>query len=184
MNSKNKNKILLIMPPQKGLLSGFATGLISIANFVEAMIPEVSTEILDLTAHSFCSAKIEITRSLTKEQKQTVFAGITTTTASYQSALEIAKFIKQVNHQTVVIFGGHHASADPEIVLRSHPQLVDLVVIGEGERSFCELIRHYPTLRNVSGLAFLDDTGHFILTDAYNGPQKLDNMLSYSKSRK
>jgi len=49
---KNRITLLLIMPPQLGLLSGFAAGLISLANYVAARQPEVCVEILDLSAQS------------------------------------------------------------------------------------------------------------------------------------
>ncbi len=49
---KDWTTLLLIMPPQLGLLSGFAAGLISLANYVAARQPEVCVEILDLSARS------------------------------------------------------------------------------------------------------------------------------------
>ncbi|MFH0826121.1 MAG: radical SAM protein [Pseudomonadota bacterium] len=161
-----EKRLLLVMPPQQGLLNGFAAGLISLANFVEARMPDVRAKILDLSVHSFNRANMEITHFMAREQEKATFVGITTTTASYQSALEIARFVKQAAPRAVVVLGGHHASTDPEIVLRSHPDLIDLIVVGEGERSLCELIRHYPSLKPVPGLAFLDDEGRFIHTDA------------------
>lgn len=41
--------LILIMPPQTGLLNGFATGLISIANFIQAQLPSVQVQLLDLS---------------------------------------------------------------------------------------------------------------------------------------
>lgn len=159
-------RLLLIMPPQQGLLNGFAAGLISLANFVEARIPEVQTEVLDLSTHSFDSSHMEITRSLPRSQEEVCFVGITTTTASYQSALKLAFFVKQATPRVVVVLGGHHASADPEIVLRSHPDLIDLILVGEGERSLCDLLLRYPSVESVPGLAFLTRDGQFMLTSA------------------
>lgn len=158
----NEKRLLLIMPPQQGLLNGFAAGLISLANFVEARMPGLRASILDLSGHSFESADAEITRSLAGNQGGPSFVGITTTTASYQSALEIARLAKRVAPQSVVILGGHHASADPEIILRSHKDTVDLIIAGEGERSLYELIRHYPASEGVPGLCYLDAESQFI----------------------
>jgi radical SAM superfamily enzyme YgiQ (UPF0313 family) len=174
----NEKRLLLVMPPQHGLLNGFAAGLISLANFVKARMPDVRAEILDMSVYSLDVANIEITRSLASEPGQTVFVGITTTTASYQSALEIARFVKQAAPRSVVVLGGHHASADPEIVLRNHTGLVDLIVVGEGERSLCELIRHYPALKTVPGLAYLNAKGRFIRTDSPSPllPDELDSI--------
>jgi len=164
----NEKKLLLIMPPQQGLLIGFAAGLISLANFVEARMPGLRASILDLSVQSFDSAEVEITRSLAENQGDPSFVGITTTTASYQSALEIARLVKQTDPRSLVILGGHHASADPEIILRNHSNVVDLIIMGEGERSLCDLIRHYPALEAVPGLCYLNAAGRFIHNDPPN----------------
>jgi len=171
-------RLLLVMPPQQGLLNGFAAGLISLANFVKARMPEVRSEILDMSAYSLDIANIEITRSLASEQGQAVFVGITTTTASYQSALEIARFVKQAAPRSVVVLGGHHASADPEIALCNHKETVDFVVVGEGERTLCELLAedHEFARENqlkdavfggIRGLAFITDDDDY----RFIGPQ-------------
>lgn len=39
--------LLLIMPPQVGLLSGFCAGLVSIANFIGPRQPNLEIKILD-----------------------------------------------------------------------------------------------------------------------------------------
>ena len=104
--STNEKRLLLVMPPQPGLLKGFAAGLISLVNYVRAKMPEVQGEILDLSAFSFESANMEVTRSLATSQQRDLFVGITTTTASYQSALEISRFVKQAAPKAVVVLGG------------------------------------------------------------------------------
>ena len=161
-----QQRLLLVMPPQLGLLSGFAAGLLSLANFVRACMPEVRTDILDLSAHSLDAAKQQLVRSVGSHQVQRLFVGITTTTASYQSALQMAQLVRDMVPRAIIVLGGHHASADPEIVLRSHPDIVDVIVIGEGEHPLCELLRHYPSLESVFGIAYLDDNSHFTRTGA------------------
>jgi hypothetical protein len=163
--SENLTKLLLIMPPQLGLLSGFAAGLISLANFVTARMPDVYIDILDLSTHSLDDAKKQIVNSLC-HQVQRLFVGITTTTASYQSALQIAQIVKTSEPKAITILGGHHASADPEHILNNHSKIVDVIVVGEGERSLCELLHNYPSLENIPGLAYMDDAGGFTRTYA------------------
>ncbi len=164
MNTSKKT-LLLIMPPQQGLLNGFAAGLISLANYVKARLPGLRVSILDLSVHSFDTAKAEIPRTLAESQGDPPFVGITTTTASYQSALEIARLVKQAAPRSIVVLGGHHAGADPETILRCHKHTVDLIIAGEGERSLCELIRHYPALAAVPGLCYLDAANRFVPND-------------------
>ncbi|MCI5208715.1 MAG: radical SAM protein [Candidatus Electrothrix sp. ATG2] len=164
MNEESKKKLFLIMPPQQGLLNGFASCLISLANFIEKKT-NVFPEIIDLSCCTFHEASVKITQKITKKYAQTLFVGITTTSASYQSALKIARLVKQTYPQAVLILGGHHAGADPENVLRSHANLIDVIATGEGEQTLYELICNYPSLNSVSGVAFLDNQGHFIRTD-------------------
>lgn len=151
------------MPPQPGLLSGFAAGLISLANYVSKMLPHVSVGIIDLSDVSFSDAEGKLVRIASNCTNEKLFVGITTTTASYQSVLKIAGITKEVAPHAITVLGGHHASADPETLLRRHTGIVDLVVIGEGERSLCELIQNHPILTTTPGLGFLDD-GKFVRT--------------------
>lgn len=162
MIDSNKKTLLLIMPPQPGLLDGFAAGLISLANFVESRMLVSNLSILDLSKHSFDSAKSKITQACCGNQGKPFFVGITTTTASYQSSIKIARIVKQISPQSIVILGGHHASSDPEVVLRSNKGTIDLIIAGEGERSLCVLIEHYPELTAVPSLCYLDTENRFI----------------------
>src|SRR5439155_5152543 len=61
--------------------------------------------------------------------------------------------------RAIVVFGGHHASADAATVLRSHPELVDFVIVGEGEAPLLQFLVHWPDVRDVSGLCFVDPAG-------------------------
>jgi radical SAM superfamily enzyme YgiQ (UPF0313 family) len=160
MPTNNKISLLLVMPPQLGLLRGFATGLISIANYVSLHAPNVEVNILDLSEASSNGLHNEINQSIRKTTGK-LFVGITTTTGSYQSALKTARVFKEIAPDCVVIFGGHHASADAETVLKRHPEEVDFVVIGEGEIPIVELLRNYPDVHAVPGLAYLEGNEFF-----------------------
>lgn len=156
-------RLLLIMPPQSGLLNGFAAGLISLANFVRAKMPDVTTEILDLSTDSFYEAERHLRCSLDRGDLR-LFVGITTTTAGYQAALQVANIVRDASPRAIVVLGGHHASADSEFILRRHSDVVDLIIIGEGERSLCDLIRLYPSIEEVGSLAFLDPNNCLVRT--------------------
>lgn len=164
MMKKREKKLFLVMPPNQGLLQGFSAGLISLANFVQKRIPEVHPEILDLSIDSYESSNNKLVQLLEKEQNTKVFVGITTTTASYQSALKIADFVKKAKSKSVIILGGHHASTDPENILRAHQKIVDLIVMGEGEKSLYEILCNYPSLNQVRGIAIIDENGNFTCT--------------------
>ena len=145
------------MPPQAGLLGGFATGLISIANFIKPRLGSIQVQLLDLSNDSVASLHSTILRKGICFAKNTI-VGITTTTASYQAALAVASVFKNLTLPGVeftVILGGHHASADAETVLRTHHNTIDYIVVGEGEVPMVEFLRAFPNVCSTPGLAFL-----------------------------
>ena len=152
------------MPPQAALLAGFSAGLVSLANYVSQKMPTVKVEILDLSDCSAADVRQRIYDLFSTDDGGMVFAGITTTTASYQSAIRVARVFKEAMPRIIVIFGGHHASADAETVLRSQRDVVDAIIVGEGERSLCELLSRYPHLDMVPGAAYLRE-GAFTTND-------------------
>jgi hypothetical protein len=113
--------LALVMPPQLGLLKGFSSGLISLANYAESHLPGVQVRIIDLSATPPNLLKTAIREEVRKMSLvERLVVGITATTASYQGALAPARAFKDIVPESVVVFGGHHASADPETVLYKH----------------------------------------------------------------
>ena len=76
-------------------------------------------------------------------------------------AYRLMRAVKTHFPSVKVVAGGAHASAEPEHVLRHTP--VDVVVVGEGEQTFLELLRtlgNWPAaLPSISGLVYRDG-GH------------------------
>lgn len=151
-----QKRLLLIIPPQKGLLKGFATGIVSLAEYLALKQNDINTDI-EILDYSICSPDEVKMHSLDYGKDQNLIVGITTTTASYQSALYVAKNFKRSNAGCTVIFGGHHASADPENILRNHPGIVDYIITGEGEIALYEFMRDFPKIDNISNLVYLKD---------------------------
>jgi radical SAM superfamily enzyme YgiQ (UPF0313 family) len=149
-----RSELLLVIPPERGLVEGFSAGVVSLANFVSSRAPEVGVRLLDLGL-SGATSDLEIAKTLKSVGGQ-LFVGITTTTATYQSALRIARAFKANRPSCVLILGGHHASAQDQVVLRAH-DYVDIVVRGEGEIALLELIRRYPDLSLVPGVSYRED---------------------------
>jgi radical SAM C-methyltransferase len=75
----------------------------------------------------------------------------------------IAETFKQINPAGVVVFGGNHVAYQGERVFREFPQ-VDVVVNGEGEHTFHELVRAVldnpaePNFADVRGVSFRQDS--------------------------
>jgi anaerobic magnesium-protoporphyrin IX monomethyl ester cyclase len=71
-------------------------------------------------------------------------------TSYFMDAHRLAALVKQWNPRIPVIFGGAHASTFPECVLKD--ENVDLVVIGEGEVTFCEVVNRIAAQQNLGGV--------------------------------
>lgn len=106
--------------------------------------------------------------SLKQELKaQPLCVGVTAMTSpQIYFALEAARIVKEENgDSTKVVWGGAHATLLPEQTVQ-HP-LVDIVVVGEGELSFRNLVRALEKKRDlaeVKGIAFKHD-GRVIKTE-------------------
>lgn len=77
-------------------------------------------------------------------------------------AYDLMREVKRRHPAVKVVCGGSHASALPEHVLSQTP--ADVVVIGEGEQTFLQLLQHtgaWPTgLGGINGLVYRD--GHHV----------------------
>ncbi len=79
----------------------------------------------------------EVIKAIEKQQPDVLaFSPLTST---YQWALQIAAKAKEINPHVKTVFGGVHASAVPQLLLK-RPQ-IDYVVIGEGDVAFPQIIQ-------------------------------------------
>lgn len=132
--------LILVHPPQRGLLNGFPNGIVALANFIALREPDAVIAMVDLaTAKSEQLGDI-VRRELAGKRSRPII-GISTTTASYRAALEVAAAFRAVAADAMIVMGGHHASPQHEVILRRHPNVVDVVVRGEGEYPLLELVR-------------------------------------------
>lgn len=78
--------------------------------------------------------------------------GISAMTVSLGSALNVARIVKGINPQIPVILGGKHPSILSEQTLKN--QEVDIVIRGEGEYVFAELLNNLKNLGKVKGISY------------------------------
>lgn len=144
--SRPETTLLLVVPPQRGLLEGFSTGLVAIANYISRKAPAIDIQFLDLGLAEDHDLEAVISEALLKARGR-IFVGITGTTASYQSMLRTAAVFKGLKSSARTIFGGHHASSQDKIIMDRH-STVDYVIRGEGEQALLALIEHHadPTV--------------------------------------
>lgn len=76
--------------------------------------------------------------------------GISAFTYSFTKGLSIANKIKQKNEDTIIVFGGIHASSCPELVNESS---VDYVILGEGEYRFISLLEYISGESDALGMS-------------------------------
>jgi len=85
--------------------------------------------------------------------------GVGCVTAGYYECVKVFKEIKALNPEIVTVVGGHHPSVMPQDFAKD---FIDFIVIGEGERTFPELIdslEQKRVLSEVRGLAIPKDGG-------------------------
>jgi len=155
-HGRARKTLLLIAPPLRGLLEGFASGLVSLGNFIQIHEPVTDIRLLDYSR----SALSDIEGQLRDEFATAgdTLVGITTTTASYHSAIQVALACKRARPAAAVILGGPHASVQDDVVLGHHPE-VDVVARGEGEWAILNLLRSYPRLSGVPGVSYRSPFG-------------------------
>lgn len=153
---RNASRMLLLVdPPQHGLLEGLSSGLVALANHVRMKLPALPLKVLDF-ALATDEQMVRQIRQCTAQRRGQIFVGVTATTASYQSALRVVRLLKAIDPSSVVILGGPHATAQDEVILAHQPH-VDFVIRGEGETGLVALLREYPDVRSVPNLSFRRD---------------------------
>jgi anaerobic magnesium-protoporphyrin IX monomethyl ester cyclase len=98
----------------------------------------------------------EIERTIA-EYSPTVI-GISAKSQNFKSALNVAKLVKRINKQAVVVMGGPHPSMVRTDVM-NYPE-IDICVIGEGEITITELLSAIETqkkLDDIQGIIFRSD---------------------------
>ncbi len=140
-------RIALIIPPYNGIL-GFPLGIASLARSIE-LKSHCQVCIVDFAQMgvNWGETRAYIERKL----KDVEIIGISATTISYKSAIEIAKVIKEANKEKVVIFGGIHPTLNADIVISRHPE-VDIVIRGEAEESLPRLLNSIQKGRHCEGV--------------------------------
>lgn len=180
-------RILLFYPPvtirgedttQVGIAPPL--GLANIAAYIEREgYDVVICDALAEGAETFKRGKNYLRVGLTEEQiieridyyKPNIVGISTMFTALVLDSHRLAEIVKNLYPKTLVVFGGSHVSVSPQGVLAD--KNVDLVVIGEGEETFLEIVRRFEkkkdtddilgtAVRGKSGKVFVNKPRPFI----------------------
>jgi len=114
-----------------------------------------------------------------EECKDAICLGISAMTG-YQiiDGLKVAKLVKEKYSNLPIVWGGWHPSLEPETTLKS--PCVDIVVRGQGERTFYELVKALfegKPLEEVLGISF--KMGKRILNTPERPLEDINNYPSY-----
>lgn len=116
----------------------------------------VEVQVLDFLVTRYRPEKVR--QKLEEYRPQLV--GVTCVTLNYYLAAEMLEVCKTVNPDIVTVIGGPHASFTPKETLLEAPW-IDIVVIGEGERTIVELVKTVAgggNLYDIAGIAFMDQS--------------------------
>lgn len=118
----------------------------------------------------------EIIHTLTEFDPNVV--GISVKSVKVPTTIKIAEICKRINKNIIVVTGGFHATNRPEDLLMS--EHIDIVVRGEGEETFLELVnsisRGSHGFDNIKGISFKGKDGAIINTGTRELIRTLDNI--------
>ena len=162
--TNSKYKFLGVVAPSLGI--GYMAAVLEKNN--------IDVDVLDASALELTFD--EIGEEILKRNPDIV--SISALTPTIGVALDSADKIKQVKPDTIVVLGGYHPTFEFKSVLEEPS--VDVVVRGEGEYTFLELVQTVESdgdLANVKGLAFHDENdGSLVLTPDREVIQNLDEL--------
>jgi len=133
----------------------------------------IEVQVLDFLVNRYRPEKVR--QKLEEYQPQLV--GVTCVTLNYYLASEMLEVCKTVNPDIVTVIGGPHASFTPGETLLEAPW-IDIVVIGEGERTIVELVETVAgdgSLHDIAGIAFMDQ-GTLVKTDPRSLIDNIDSL--------
>ncbi len=142
------SKILLISPPSNCVNDDRIEpplGLLYIASSLrEEKYNKIS--IYDMTG---CQCEADIDRSINKIPEANIY-GISCFSTNYQYVKRIITKVKKKNPSSYVLIGGPHPSGLPNFTFKDSG--TDILVIGEGEDTFCNLVKAYESGNIKSGI--------------------------------
>ena len=112
----------------------------------------------------------------TIEAVQPEVVGITNMTATYGSAINVATCVKRIDKDIKVILGGVHPTILPEETIREPD--VDLVVKGEAEKTFVEVIKGIEK-KDLSSIGSQYGNGKYVINPMPNSAITDINLLEF-----
>ncbi len=163
-------RILLVQPPTSSKMVGFTSMVRTeplALEIIAASVPEHEVKILDLRL----DPSLDATLSSFKPE----LLGVTGYTPDVPTMLEICREVKSHQPEVITVVGGYHATLRPKDF--DHDS-IDVIVVGEGEITFRELISALEGKRDldkVAGIIYRVD-GHQVATKPRGLVEDLDKL--------
>lgn len=131
-------------------------GLCSVASYIKNVDKLDVIHVSDSALHNFNEGEI-ISKILDFRPD---ILGMTSVTASYNTAKRIISHVKKMESAIITVMGGPHVSAMPSEVMNDCPWL-DFGIIGEGEISFAGIVewaKKKTAIEDVDGIIYRDSS--------------------------
>ena len=111
--------------------------------------------------------------------KEADIVGFSTSVWNANISLEVARRLKKLKPNIIIIFGGPQVPDKPEIFLRKYT-FIDVVAHNEGEKIFLEILEHIPECdwKNIRGVSYIDKNLRFIKTAPVERMKDLEQLPS------
>ncbi len=150
-----------IMPP---------LGLCSLAAYLAKQ--GIASDIVDFNAWPDSTGRMS--RILTHGRP--AFIGFSCTTSSFLDGVRLAGIARTALPEVGVIFGGVHVSSQGLKMIRKH-EVIDYIVVGEGEETLSELMESEGNPENIPGLIYRDQvSGEIVSTGRRSQVLDLDEL--------
>jgi len=146
-------RVLLVVYDNDAYIHQFPIGLAYIASVLRRAGHEITIYNQDM--HHYPDE--HLTQYIDNNEFDVVGIGIIAGYYQYRKLLKLSEAINRSKKRPIYILGGHGPSPEPEFYIKKTK--ADIVVIGEGEETICELISTLEThkqLKEVEGIALYD----------------------------
>ena len=116
--------------------------------------------------------EIELVQSILNETPDII--GFSVRTCYNSRATRIARSVRKILPDALIIFGGYHPSIDPENTLKICNE-IDIAVVGEGEETLCEIVSKYAEHKR-DLKQYVDISGAFVRSfpNAFQRRKRMD----------
>ena len=116
---------------------------------------------------------------IVEQLKDADVVGFSTSVWNANISLEVARRLKELKPQIIIVFGGPQVPDKPETYLRTH-SFIDIVAHNEGERTFLALLERMPerNWEGVTGVSYIAKNAEFIKTAPVERMKDLEQLPS------